>query len=249
MNLALDTRVNSIASSVRAASDNKYIMLLKIYEIIQKIVYYDEDELNAVSEGLTLNPASHDAYGALINRLAVCDGFSAAFALLAQKLGFECMIVSGKSTCTSSSFSEHAWNIIKIDDKYYHIDITWDSRKFMDFNEMSFDYFCLGDNEIAQDHSWDRKNTPACTDYSMSYFHQNGLYINSLEHLAFCIKTLAGANSNVFRFKLAGNINLPDNEGDYLVQLILNEVVKPGMSKKASYVWNEKLRCFSARLT
>jgi len=98
------------------------------------------------SKGISVNPASHNAYGAIINKLAVCDGFSSAFVLLAQKLGFECMLAAGRSAY-ETALVEHAWNVVRVQNRFYHVDITWDTRKYNEFGEFSYVYFAVTDEE------------------------------------------------------------------------------------------------------
>lgn len=60
----------------------------------------------------------YTAYEALVNRTAVCQGYALAFMDLAHELGLSCEMV------TSSSLN-HAWDMVKIGDSYYHVDVTW----------------------------------------------------------------------------------------------------------------------------
>ncbi len=62
------------------------------------------------------------AYGALIDHVAVCQGYSQLFYRLMKESGIDCRIISG-----TSDNENHAWNIVKLDDKYYLMDVTWDS--------------------------------------------------------------------------------------------------------------------------
>lgn len=120
---ALITAINEI--EVRnPASD--YDTLICIYEYLQDHVAYDDQELAFFRVcGKSKNPQLHNAYGALVKRLAVCDGIAAAFCLIAQSLGYSCMVVGGRAAFRTTDLLEHAWNIIKIDSKYFHLDATW----------------------------------------------------------------------------------------------------------------------------
>ena len=249
MGSALDTTVNKIVVAVkaRAKSSDEYSLLISLYEILQKNIQYDKEEIQANSRGICNNPASHNAYGAIINKLAVCDGFSSAFALLAGKLGFECMSVVGRSTC-AVTVQEHAWNIIKIRGKYYHFDVTWDARNYNEFNEFFYAYFAITDEEIMHDHSWNKTATPVCSHNNFSYYLKNRLYANNTEQLNNIMKEFGRKQSTIFRVKLSRSIKLPNNTGDYLVQMALKEVAKPGVQTRASYGWNENTRCFFAKV-
>ena len=247
MNSSLDEAANKIVKYVKMVSNDEYSLLINIYEFFQKKIRYDKEELQANSRGISNNPDSHNAYGALVNRLAVCDGFSSAFSLIAQKLGFECMLVVGRSTYLTA-LQEHAWNIIKVKNKFYHLDITWDTRKYNEFDEYSYAYFAVTDEEIANDHAWDKTTTPICLSNDLSYYLKNGIYANNAEQLKQIIKTYGSKKSDVLRIKLSRIITLPSNAGEHLIQMVLNEEIKPGERKQASYSWNEKTRCFFAKI-
>lgn len=247
MGVTLDLTANRIASIVKSRSNDEYSLLLNLYEAIQNNIRYDKDEIQANSRGVSKNSASHNAYGALVNRLAVCDGFSSAFTLLAQKLGFECMLVVGRSAY-ATTLQDHAWNIIKIGGKYYHMDATWDARKYADFNEYSYAYFAVSDQEISSDHNWNSSATPVCSNNDFNYYLKNGLYASNTEHLNKIIKALGSQNTNVIRLKLSRNIKLPNNAGEYLMQITTNEVIKPGERKQVGYSWSDRTRCFFAKI-
>jgi len=247
MNVALDTKVNKIISSLKTKSSNEYTLLINLYDSLQRNIRYDKEELQASSKEASKSPASHNAYGALVNRLAVCDGFSSAFTLLAQKLGFECMLVIGRSAYSSLASVDHAWNIVKIQDRYYHMDITWDTLKYNEFGEYSYDYFALNDEEISNDHNWDKRMTPTCLYNDFSYYVKSGLYINNADLLDAIIKTYVNKQANIFRIKVSRSVSLPENAGEYLAQKVIDEAIKFTEHVKISYGWNKNTRCFFAK--
>ena len=102
----------------------------KITEIHKYIILngeYDTRYYNLDSNELVWDKSEIDiftAYGALINNKAVCQGFSAAFNLLAKKSGIASVAVIGTPP---NSTIEHMWNMVCIDGKIYFIDTTWDN--------------------------------------------------------------------------------------------------------------------------
>ncbi len=62
---------------------------------------------------------SYNAYGALVDGVAVCQGYSLAYKYLLSKAGIECYMVT-------SDTMNHAWVMVKIDGQYYHVDATFD---------------------------------------------------------------------------------------------------------------------------
>lgn len=63
--------------------------------------------------GRSKHSESHNAYGALVNHKAVCDGFASVYTLIAQYFGMKCMVVDGKSSYNRAAKVEHAWNYRK----------------------------------------------------------------------------------------------------------------------------------------
>lgn len=79
--------------------------------IHDRLAVYCDYDLNAEN--------CYIAYAALVGRRAVCDGYSKAYSYLLRQVGIESLHCSSESMC-------HAWNLVLIDGKYYHVDVTWD---------------------------------------------------------------------------------------------------------------------------
>ena len=112
----------------------------------------------------TMQPIVHSMYGFFINNVTVCDGYSNAFNYLAEKLGLDSEIVT-------STPMNHAWNLVKIGNNYYHVDTTWDDTPIAGkdiYGVWYYKYFLLSDNGMyANSHSgWEttRKNTDTTYD-------------------------------------------------------------------------------------
>lgn len=249
LNADLEAKAKTIVAPIASIKSNEYSQLIKLYEYMQNNIKYDRQELLDSSKGRSKNLNSHNAYGALINGLAVCDGFSSAFSLLAQMLGFECTLAMGHSTHSSAGSVEHAWNIVKVGNKCYHMDVTWDANQYGEFGEYSFDYFALDDEEIANDHDWDINTTPACSSNDFSYFLKSGQYANNAGQLNDIIRNSTKNRNEPVRIKLSHNVSLPANAGEHLAQTLVDEAVKAGNSAQISYQWNESTRCFFAKFT
>lgn len=67
----------------------------------------------------TLPGESYSAYGVFAKRTAVCQGYALAYKYLLNQEGIDCYMVT-------SDKMNHAWNLIKLDGKYYQVDVTWD---------------------------------------------------------------------------------------------------------------------------
>ncbi len=66
------------------------------------------------------NPDAWNAYGLIVNKTAVCEGYALAYADLLR----ECGIYSQYAT---SETAAHAWNAVEVEDGvFYYVDVTWD---------------------------------------------------------------------------------------------------------------------------
>lgn len=66
---------------------------------------------------------SDTPYGVLINRSAMCHGYSSTFQLFMDMLNIECITVFGTP---NSSGTQHSWNMVRLEDEWYCVDAAWD---------------------------------------------------------------------------------------------------------------------------
>lgn len=224
-----------------------YDKLICIYEYIQDHVTYDgqEGEYNAWHNA-TRAPTRHNAYGALVEGLAVCDGFACAFALLAQRLGFRCTTVTGEGIAPSGGRFPHAWNIVAAGDAYYHLDVTWDKNRESKGGDYSYEYFCLDDSEAGLEHIWAAETTPACGSQALSFYFRNRCQANSLSQLDDIFLRYVKTKASVVRVKLNGGVAVP--EPGNIAQRLLDAAASVGRSIRIEYQWNSALQCFYAKI-
>lgn len=133
----LDEVVDRILDKVTATTD--YEIELQIHDLLLKNVKYVNKK--KVTE--------HTIEGPLLNKKAVCEGIAKAMKYLMNKKGVECEMVLGKLKEDTSVY--HAWNVVRVDGEWYHIDVTADIC-MSDDNGFRYDYFNLSDDEISTDH-------------------------------------------------------------------------------------------------
>lgn len=143
-------------------------------EILDEIISQGMTELEmewAVYSWLTLNAeydyrhydipnaAPRDSYkphGPIVEGTAVCLGFATAFQYFMDILDIECITVVGAAF---GSREDHAWNMVRIDEVWYCVDVTWDLSNGVAQENCS--YFNVSSDWMAiTDHQWDYKNTP-----------------------------------------------------------------------------------------
>ncbi|MGH2330987.1 stalk domain-containing protein [Thermoanaerobacter mathranii] len=123
-----------------------------IHDYIVKNTKYDYE--NLINN--TIPPESYTAYGVLIKGVGVCQGYTAAFNLLAQLARIDSLGVAGTGFNYSGSMP-HAWNMIRIDGKISYVDVTWDDPVPDQGDNVRYDYFNVTEEQLAKDHSWDKE--------------------------------------------------------------------------------------------
>lgn len=155
----IDLKYNSTADDLEsakqrfdAAAQNLITGAASLDSNYEKEKYVHDALASAVTYDLTAD-MNQSAYSALVNGKSVCAGYARAYQYLSQQLGIPCYY------CTGYSGGDHAWNIVKLEDGYYNVDVTWD-----DAAAIRYDYFNKTDADFASTHV--RQNLsvylPAC---------------------------------------------------------------------------------------
>lgn len=104
---------------------------------------------------------AHSIIGALVQGSCVCEGYAKAFKYLADMVKIRCLSAVGYAVDNDGTRGGHAWNIVKVNGRYYHVDATQD--QFIEGRWHSHACFLLSDQEILVDHELDPAFTwPVC---------------------------------------------------------------------------------------
>lgn len=246
----LEARVREALERVAAWNPmTDYDKLLCLYEYIQDSLAYDHQELeDSCRLGRSPNPQSHNAYGALTQGRGVCDGIASAFCLLAQRMGFACAVVGGRASFLTQGFGDHAWNVLRLGNAFYHLDPTWDLNKKERNGEYSYEYFLVDDDAISGDHDWDPRSVPLCSRDDLSYYRHSRCYANNLTQMEEIFTRLARSKSKVVRARLAPGIPIPPPEDHYLGNLLARCAAAAGRPGRVRFTWNGGTRCFFAKI-
>ncbi len=95
-----------------------------INQYLCDIAEYDNDALdNAMENDFIVDSSFRDSftpYGVLINKKGVCASYAAAFKLLAEQAGLECLVITGNL----NGNLPHAWNRVLVDKEWKTVDST-----------------------------------------------------------------------------------------------------------------------------
>ena len=143
--LAAHQKLLSIFNELKLDKLSDIEKIKTAHDYLVKTIAYDE--FFAYTEG---ELSSHYMEGALLRNVAVCSGYVSAFQLLMELSGI---------TCHTVNTANHAWNLVQLDGKWYHIDLTWDDPVPDIPNQVRYNYFLLPSEELARlDSSNQHKN-------------------------------------------------------------------------------------------
>lgn len=185
-------------AQLAGADRSDWEKMLVIHDELVRRIVYDTD----------LDQEKNQVASALLDGLTLCKGYAQAFQLVCDRLGLDCQIISGRS-----GGIEHAWNLVKLDGKHYHVDVTHDDPVPDRGPNAPVDHrhFLRSDAAMRETHQWDADVYPACPDDGVHYFRQNDLYVHDRNAL----------NQKIQQFLVVNDFS--DNRDDHLELLYLGE--------------------------
>lgn len=124
------------------------------YEKIKLTHNYLRDTINYES---TISKNNiYDIYGALVLRECVCEGYAKAFQYIMNEVGIDNVIVIGTGTNSMGKTENHAWNYVKLNEKWYAVDVTWDDPVLIGDGiipeKSKYKYFLKGSKTMNENH-------------------------------------------------------------------------------------------------
>ena len=192
------SKIEKVKKKIHAAilSGNRYVkknmtdvekaMVLHDY-LIRKVKYSNDGvETECLTEA-----------GALLKNKANCQGYALAYKMLLKKAGIE-------SICLSSDDMDHMWNLVRINGKWYHVDLVWDDPVYpsdqSDRDGVALHrHFLLSDRAIkktghtgfvtgkATDKRYDKKYWRKC---ATTFWYQNNTFLYGTSKGLYTRKTL-----------------------------------------------------------
>lgn len=210
-------RVQNIINTKINSSMSDYQKELTFYKYLLDICEYNKGHLEECrcsskssdeAESEPLDP-SHTAYGALVEGSPVCSGYARAMNLLLACEGIQTKIVYG-----TGESEEHSWNLIQLDDKWYHLDATWDDNGLS--KKSSFYYFNITDDMIYGSHMWDQNMYPEATGKKYNYYRMNKRYFTSKKKFKKQMRQALVNDGKKTYTALLDNICIKDRDMDIL---------------------------------
>ncbi|MDD3193829.1 MAG: transglutaminase domain-containing protein [Oscillospiraceae bacterium] len=131
LSASLEQAVNAI---LQGASGTDYDKMRYFHDAILAQCVYDS------AAASSYDPMACEAYGALVEGSAICEGYAKAFKLLCNRAGIPCEIIGG--TVGSEA---HMWNYVSLGGVYYLVDATFDDAAGVG----TYDYFLRGSSSVG----------------------------------------------------------------------------------------------------
>ena len=112
---AVEKAAEKVLADLALDGKSDYEKIRSIYDFVSENAVYSED--------IERSSRIFTAYGALIEKECVCQGYSLLLYRLLKSVGVDCRIISG-----ISNGERHTWNMVKLGSRYYLLDPTWDAE-------------------------------------------------------------------------------------------------------------------------
>lgn len=172
----IDSITNSLIIELnKLASD--YDKAKYIYDYIANNTLYDLKVIN-----------NQNIYSVLVDHHGVCAGYAKSFQYIMNKIGLQTLYITGKIPSRSENNIGHAWNMIQIDNNYYHVDVTWGNASFnLENGETNYynnyHYFNIKDEDIFKTHQPELfYPLPKADNIKESYYYKENLLFNIYNH-------------------------------------------------------------------
>ncbi len=137
--LAIEKEVDELLKKIITADlESNYDKIKAIHDYIINNTKYDLDD--------DKEKKSYNAYGALFNHLATCNGYTDLMAIFLSEMGYDNYKVAttnGKDEKTQG----HVWNAVFVDGRWLHLDLTWDDPVSSDNKDYLYHKYFLIDTE------------------------------------------------------------------------------------------------------
>jgi len=128
-------KLHAIAKELRLEELDDLDAIVAVHDYLVLQTAYD-----TAAAASKVSTPSHYAKGLLLNNLAVCSGYASTFQLLMSFADINCEYVFTDT---------HAWNLVQLDDEWYHIDVTWDDPVPDQPGTVIYTHFMMTDEEVS----------------------------------------------------------------------------------------------------
>lgn len=172
-------------------------------DVWEKEKYVHDFICNNVTYDKLKKQYSHEIIGPLTAGVGVCEGIAKTVKILCNRLGLDCIIAVSGANKEKGIKYRHAWNIVKIQGSWYHMDATFDNSLGR-YGAKRFDYLNLCDREIFRDHEPLLYSLPPCTQDGHCYYREKRLSLTKVEDVGRRLGAVLRKKQDYFVFQWRG---------------------------------------------
>jgi hypothetical protein len=106
-----------------------------LHDFVKEYISYDYKALMSGNESIS---EANDSKNCLRKQKGVCGGYAYMYRDLCKAAGLQCEVIIGNAYFQGKKRG-HAWNGVKLDGKWYHVDVCWD-----DTGAPAYEFFLIG---------------------------------------------------------------------------------------------------------
>lgn len=186
----LDAAIAEVNKQINTKNMKPTEIVLAYHEFLTSTVAYDTSGAKEF-DPTTGRDHMYDMYGVLVKRSSVCQGYAETMWYFLRKAGVPCGVAT-------SQYVNHAWNVVNIGGKWYHVDATWDDpasdipgRSMHDYFLVSFDTLNSKTKAASSDYYLGRYDTKVGNVWKGTYSnatdkrYEKGQFWNGVEKVIF----------------------------------------------------------------
>ena len=224
----IESKANEIIEKSGINSENIFDSELKLHDLLaEMITYYEYEDINEIPNKY------HNIDGAFLENIAVCDGISKAYQILLSKIGIESIVVTGDLSGVS-----HAWNMVKLDGNWYHVDVTSNCSVKADNKVVIHSYFNITTDALKKTHKiTDEQLIPVANKEDYAYYTYLDKTITGSDNFSNKLKQILDSNENqkLIEFRVNGFDSVPDKIIDVLRKGRYTEYLQSNSTKFVYY--------------
>lgn len=206
-NRKIEKEVNRLAGELNLMSGTDYEKEKKVHDWICQNISYDDEGTDTSKPTRVI--ASHNIIGVFAHHRAQCEGIAKAVKVLLNAVDVKCIVVTGEAIKNGKRVL-HAWNMVNIEGKPYHLDVTCDIGAIgSDFRRIPYDYFNVSDQLIKKEHKANI-HLPECSSMQHNFFTVNKMVFRVKRRLILYVEKELQRGCTEFYFRIEGRRKASD---------------------------------------
>lgn len=135
-------KLNKEVAKVKAVLENKNLSQIDQIKIYHDYIINTSKYDSSRSDENIVKYKSDIAYGPLIEKKGLCGGYTDAMALFLEEMNLQNFKVASEN---------HVWNAVQLNNKWYHLDLTWDDPVTPDGKDLlEYNFFLIDTAKLKE---------------------------------------------------------------------------------------------------